>query len=208
MDNSKAFPLLAALLLSLPPKPWVQGLSLILCFHFLWLSCPCVLPQCAAIRCPLHFHCFIHNITITPYIPIQTINILVTHYLPSLFVTSSSLNLWDISQFDLFKHNSQHPLPCLLLWSEPNNLLPVLLICLHPVFYFPMWGCHCSAMAVITPPLSLQHGSALCLWCWHPHAFICCSQGSLYALFHDALVHRMPCLPQLSLWHQTLFHQP
>lgn len=35
------------------------------------------LPQCAVIRCPLHFHCFIHNITATPYISIQTINSLI-----------------------------------------------------------------------------------------------------------------------------------
>lgn len=35
------------------------------------------LPQCAAIRCPQCFHCFIHNVTPTPCISIQTINILI-----------------------------------------------------------------------------------------------------------------------------------
>lgn len=44
-QTPEAFPVFAALLLSLPPKPWVQGLSLILCFNFLWLDYPSVLPS-------------------------------------------------------------------------------------------------------------------------------------------------------------------
>lgn len=65
------FPLLAASLLALGPQPCAQGSSLTLCFHLLWL------PQRAAIQCPQCFHCFIHNVTITPRISIQTINVLI-----------------------------------------------------------------------------------------------------------------------------------
>lgn len=35
------------------------------------------LPQCAATQCPQCFHCFIHNVTMTPCISIQTISVFI-----------------------------------------------------------------------------------------------------------------------------------
>lgn len=131
------------------------------------------------------------------------------HYLPSLFVTSSSLNLWHSSQFDLFKHKlpTSSSLSAAVVRAKtppacPPYLPPSSLLFSHVRLSQFCHSCHHSTI------VSTAWLCTLCQWCWHPHAFICGSQGSLYALFHDALVHRMSCLPQLNWRHQTLLHQP
>lgn len=82
------------------------------------------------------------------------------HYLPSLFVTSSSLNLWHISQFDLFKDKlpTSPSLSTAVVRANPPPAFPPYVPA--PSLHCRVLGCHSSALAVTAPPSSLLYHSA------------------------------------------------